>query len=68
MSFCEHCQGQRLDRARVLGALRQIRRELRRAGGGDGADRALVRALEVIRALEIPHLEVEDYADDQVVH
>ena len=41
MSFCEHCQGQRFDRARVLRALRQVRQELRANGGGGKLDNAL---------------------------
>ena len=66
MSFCDHCEGQRFDRARVLRALRQVRKELR-GGDCDSAPEALDRALEAIRSLEIPHLEWEDAAD-QVVH
>jgi hypothetical protein len=65
MSFCEHCEGQRFDRARVLRALRQLRRDL------DGGDRrrsaqALDLALETIRTLDIPHLEIEDDFNDTV--
>jgi hypothetical protein len=65
MSFCEHCEGQRFDRARVLRALRQLRRELR------GADRTAVEAMSAamhaIRTMDIPHLELEDEIDE-VVH
>ena len=32
MSFCEHCQGQRFDRAQVLRTLRALRRQWRAAG------------------------------------
>ena len=67
MNYCEHCQGQRFDRARVLRALRQVREDLRRREGARQADEALVLALNAVRALEIPHLEPED-EDDQVVH
>jgi len=67
MNYCEHCQGQRFDRARVLRALRQVREDLRRGEGARQADEALVLALNAVRALEIPHLEPED-EDDQVVH
>jgi hypothetical protein len=67
MNYCEHCQGQRFDRARVLRALRQIREELQNKEGARQADEALVLALNAVRALEIPHLEPED-EDDQVVH
>jgi hypothetical protein len=67
MNYCEHCQGQRFDRARVLRALRQIREELQSKEGVRHADEALALALDAVRALEIPHLEPED-EDDQVVH
>ena len=67
MNYCEHCQGQRFDRARVLRALRQVREDLQNKEGVRHADEALALALDAIRALEIPHLEPED-EDDQVVH
>ena len=41
MSFCEHCQGQRFDRARVLRALRKLREDLRAAQGGGKVDGAM---------------------------
>jgi hypothetical protein len=65
MSFCEHCEGQRFDRARVLRALRQIRKDVRR-GDCRSAEDALHRALDAIRELDVPHLEWED--DNQIVH
>jgi hypothetical protein len=68
MSFCEHCQGQRFDRARVLRALRQLRRELRASARGRNADAALARALNAVKTLDIPHLESFEDEDDQVVH
>ena len=58
MSYCEHCEGQRFDRARVLRALRKVRRELRYADRR--ACEALDRALAAVKDLEIPHLEWED--------
>jgi hypothetical protein len=68
VSFCDHCEGQRFDRARVLRALRATRKSLRRQGRTK-ADEALQMAIAAIRALEIPHLEVEDeVADDEVIH
>ena len=67
MSFCEHCQGQRFDRARVLRALKQLRKDLQ-AGGSVSVDAALVRAMESVRRLEIPHLEPYEDEVDQVVH
>jgi hypothetical protein len=66
MSFCEHCQGQRFDRARVLRALKQLRKELQ--FDRVSADAALVRAMENVRRLEIPHLEPYEEELDQVVH
>jgi hypothetical protein len=65
MSYCEHCEGQRFDRARVLRALRQVQKELRAAGRAP--DEAIDLALRTVRALEIPHLEVID-AEDEVIH
>jgi len=59
MSFCEHCQGQRFDRARVLHALRDERRRLRHSGKSKSAD-VIARAIDTIRRLEIPHLDVDD--------
>lgn len=67
MSFCEHCEGQRFDRARVLRALREVRRQLRGSRRGAGADAAIAAAIESIRSLDIPHLELEDPAD-VIVH
>ncbi len=66
MSFCEHCEGQRFDRAQVLRALRATRKTVRRRSL---ADEALVNAIKVVRALEIPHLErFDDTSDEQIVH
>lgn len=64
MSYCDHCEGQRFDRARVLRTLRRIRKELGTCGE---ADDALARALLEVKALEIPHLDWEE-PDDVVVH
>lgn len=67
MAFCEHCEGQRFDRAQVLRTLRQLRRALREEQCGEAADEALATALKVVAQLELPHLQVE--ADiDQVIH
>jgi hypothetical protein len=60
MSFCEHCQGQRFDRAQVLRALRDTQRRLRRSGQSKAAEHALAVAITTIRGLEIPHLEADD--------
>ena len=71
--FCEHCEGQRFDRAQVLRQLRQTRARLRADALSWTADEALTIAIKSVRALEIPHLEpVEDLLDetidDQVIH
>jgi len=69
MSFCEHCEGQRFDRAQVLRLLRQTRKDLQRKSPRSRADEALRIAIEAIRRLEIPHLEREDeVTEDQVIH
>ena len=65
MSFCEHCEGQRFDRARVLRALRQLRRELR--AEDVRSDEALARALRTIKQLEIPHMEPYEEGSE-VIH
>jgi hypothetical protein len=67
MSFCEHCEGQRFDRARVLRALRQLRKELRSGHDRRRADEAVDLALETVRTLDIPHLEIVEAADE-IVH
>jgi hypothetical protein len=65
MAFCEHCEGQRFDRARVLRALRQMKKDLR------GADRRTAQAtldlaLRTIRTMDIPHLEIIEDGSDMV--
>ena len=67
MSFCEHCEGQRFDRARVLRALRHVRKELRAARSGSRADAAIVAAMNAIRSLDIPHLELEP-VEGEIIH
>jgi hypothetical protein len=67
MAFCDHCQGQRFDRAQVLRALRATRRRLRREKSRS-VDQALAAAIEAVRALEIPHLETDDVVDGEVIH
>jgi imidazolonepropionase-like amidohydrolase len=69
MSFCEHCAGQRFDRAQVLRVLREARRGLPRRGRTSQADAALDAAIKAVRALEIPHLEsFEDVDAGDVLH
>jgi hypothetical protein len=60
MAFCDHCQGQRFDRAQVLRTLRSTRRQLRQSKGRTSADHALAAAIHAVRSLTIPHLEPED--------
>jgi imidazolonepropionase-like amidohydrolase len=69
MSFCDHCEGQRFDRARVLRALRATRKRLRNPDTACSADQGLALAIEAVRALDIPHLEpADDLVDGDVVH
>jgi len=73
MGFCEHCEGQRFDRAQVLRQLRQTRARLRGEAESCTVDEALQLAIQSVRALEVPHLEpVDDWmegtTEDQVVH
>ena len=67
-NFCEHCEGQRFDRARVLRTLRKVREDLRERGRPRTGDEALRLALNALRALEIPHLELEEEDGGQVIH
>jgi len=69
MSFCEHCEGQRFDRARILRVLREARKKLRRAEAACSADQALESVLEAVRTMDVPHLErLDEVGDDEVVH
>ena len=66
MGYCDHCEGQRFDRARVLRALRRLRERLRSGDDGKRA-RALDQALKAVRELDLPHLELEEEGDE-IVH
>ena len=69
MSFCDHCEGQRFDRAQVLRILRATRNSLRKPDTTCSADQALRLVIQAVRALEIPHLEpVDDLGEGHVVH
>ena len=70
MSFCDHCQGQRFDRARILRALREARKQQRQQNDTDcSADVALGAVIEKVRKMEIPHIEwIDEVADSEVVH
>lgn len=66
MSFCEHCEGQRFDRAQVLRALRAARKGARK---GTRADEVWRAAIQAVRRLEIPHLvRDDDVAEGPMVH
>ena len=65
MNFCEHCEGQRFDRAQVLRVLRQTREDLRKQDDGRSADEAVALAIRAVRALDIPHIEP---AEEPVIH
>jgi hypothetical protein len=60
MPFCDHCQGQRFDRAQVLRALRATGQRLRDTKHRVSAERVLAMAIQAVRSLEIPHLEAQD--------
>ena len=69
MAFCEHCEGQRFDRAQVLRALRETRRRLRQSGAVCSPDQTLAMVIEAVRSLEIPHLErLDDSIEGEVIH
>ncbi len=69
MSFCEHCEGQRFDRAQVLRVLRATRKRMQRPERVASADEVLRLAIMAVRTLDIPHLEsLDDLVDDTVVH
>ena len=66
MSFCDHCDGQRFDRSRML---RILRRQLRECAPSASGSEALTKAIEAIRVLDIPHLErFEDVMDGEIIH
>lgn len=69
MSFCDHCDGQRFDRARVLRALRAARGKLRDSAAPTSAADTIALAIETVRTLEIPHLMVlDDVVDGEAIH
>jgi len=65
--FCEHCEGQQFDRAQVLRRLRQLRRDLGAERRDKKVDEGLARAIRVVAALELRHLELESI-EGEVVH
>ena len=49
--------------------LRLLRRHLRECDGRQDAREAILRAIEAVRSLDIPHLErLDDIVDGEVVH
>jgi hypothetical protein len=68
MGFCEHCEGQRFDRAQVLRLLRATRNQLRDQTRLNTAEDVLTMAINAVRSLEIPHLEPLDDISDEVIH
>jgi hypothetical protein len=68
MSFCDHCEGQRFDRARILRVLRATRKRVQQ-DPDCSAERSLALAIEAIRTLEIPHLEpFDEVVEGEVIH
>jgi hypothetical protein len=69
MSFCEHCQGQRYDRAQVLRTLRALRRRWR-GEGKRARSEALDAAIREVRRLDLPHFDGpdDDVVDGEIVH
>jgi hypothetical protein len=69
MSVCEHCEGQRFDRAQVLRVLRAARKRLRDPNAAGSADQTLASAIKAVRALDIPHLEsLDEVAEGELIH
>ena len=69
MSFCDHCEGQRFDRAQVLRALRAVRNQLRDTHHSTDPEQAITLAIETVRTLEIPHFDrFDEVVDGEVIH
>jgi hypothetical protein len=69
MSFCDHCQGQRFDRARILRVLRATRKRLQQSSTPPTAEQGLAMAIEAVRTLDIPHFDLlDDVVDGELVH
>ena len=70
MSFCDHCDGQRFDRAQVLRALRSVRQQLRETNGSRDAEHTMTLAIEAVRTLAIPHFDTidDEVVDGEVIH
>jgi len=69
MSFCNHCEGQRFDRAQVLRALRAVRKQVRRKKTSAAAEEIIALAIEAVRTLDIPHFDpIDEVVDGEVIH
>ena len=69
MAFCDHCDGQRYDRAQILRTLRAMRLKMRESDASGDAERVIVLAIETVRALQIPHFDVvDDVVNVDVIH
>jgi hypothetical protein len=70
MSFCDHCDGQRFDRAQVLRALRSVRQQIRETDGSRDAEHTMTLAIEAVRTLAIPHFDTidDEVVDGEVIH
>jgi hypothetical protein len=69
MSFCDHCSGQRFDRAQVLRALRAARKQARREKRSGPAEEIIALAIEAVRTLDIPHFDpIDEALDGEVIH
>ena len=69
MSFCDHCAGQRFDRAQVLRALRVARKNLQHSQHTNDADLIIAEAIEIVSHLEIPHVEpLDEPIENPVIH
>lgn len=69
MAFCDHCDGQRFDRAQVLRALRSVRQQLRDSDASN-AEQIIALAIETVRTLAIPHFDTidDEIVDGEVIH
>jgi hypothetical protein len=70
MSFCDHCDGQRFDRAQELRALRSVRQQLRDTNPSRDAEQIIALAIETVRMLAIPHFDTidDEVVDGEVIH
>ena len=48
MAFCDHCDGQRYDRAQILRTLRAMRLKMRESDASGDAERVIELAIETV--------------------